>query len=160
MRKSSTENGPIDEARPHRGGTILSVSFFTLGYQRSDIPRPGSVHGGGFVFDWCCLPNPGREERFLKQTGMDREVIEWMERRPQVGRYVGAVAAVVRICVEEYLARGYTKLIVRLGCTGGQHRSVFVAERLAGPLRDDAGLSVSVVHTERSHWPRLPGRGT
>jgi aminoglycoside/choline kinase family phosphotransferase len=143
--------GPV-EPLPRLTVHITSFSF-SGGY-----PADQTGHGGGFVFDCRVLPNPGRLIEFAELTGHDRAVIEFLERSPDVERFWEHAAALVEASVEEYLQRSFTDLTVSFGCTGGQHRSVYLAERLARQLRARfPAVGVRVEHQEREQWPGHAG---
>ncbi|RPI04324.1 MAG: phosphotransferase enzyme family protein, partial [Zetaproteobacteria bacterium] len=92
------------------------------------------------------LPNPGRFERYAKLTGQDDVVIAFLEREPAVRDFVGHVFGLIDQTVENYRQRNFTDLSVAFGCTGGQHRSVYCAERLARHLRERFPVNVEVRH--------------
>lgn len=125
----------------------LTVRIFSFSFHR-EVPVDAGGHGGGFVFDARSLPNPGREERFREVTGKDAPVIEYLEREPSVRSYLDHVFALVDSSVAAYKARGFSSLMVSFGCTGGQHRSVYLAEQLAKHLNGSAGVEVVVRHVE------------
>lgn len=100
------------------------------------------------MFDGRCLPNPGREERFKALTGRDVPVIEYLNQQDSVHQFCTNVTSLVDASVSEYQRRGFKSLMVSFGCTGGQHRSVFLAEQLAKHLRQKNGLDVKVTHRE------------
>ncbi len=135
----------------------LKVRIFSFSF-RGPIPSDESGHGGGFVFDARSLPNPGREERFRQLTGRDGAVIEYLEREPAVHRYFAGVTALVDSSVANYRERGFTSLMVSFGCTGGQHRSVYLAEQLARHLAGTAGVEVSLRHIELEKKALAAGR--
>ena len=112
------------------------------------MPQDNSGHGGGFVFDARGLPNPGREERFKALTGKDAPVVEYLEQHPAVHQYLSHAEALVDSSVANYKQRGFKNLMVSFGCTGGQHRSVYLAEALAKHLRAQEGIDVVVTHRE------------
>jgi len=132
----------------------LTVKIFSFSFHRDGIPRDESGNGGGFVFDGRSLPNPGREERFKALTGMDAPVAEYLNQQESVHRYLANVYALVDSSVNEYRRRGFSNLMVSFGCTGGQHRSVYLAEQLAKHLRANNGVRVDVRHTEQEKRPR------
>jgi aminoglycoside/choline kinase family phosphotransferase len=121
---------------------IMSFSF------HCGLPRDESGHGGGFVFDARSLPNPGRDERFKAATGKDAPVIEFLEKQEAVRQFLAHAIALVGAAADDYLHRGFKSLSVSFGCTGGQHRSVYLAEQLAKHLRAREGLDVIVKHRE------------
>ena len=131
---------------------ILTVELFSFSYKR---PLPATLfshdegrHGGGFVFDCRCLPNPGREERYKAQTGRDQEVIEYLSSIPEVHQFREHTFGLVTHAVQNYLSREFEFLTVGYGCTGGQHRSVFFAEQLSCHLEKNFAprVVVRVVH--------------
>jgi aminoglycoside/choline kinase family phosphotransferase len=123
----------------------LMVRIFSFSY-RQGMPKDESGHGGGFVFDCRGLPNPGREERFKSHTGRDDSVIEYLQQQQSVHQFLAGVASLVDASVANYQRRGFRHLMVSFGCTGGQHRSVYLAEQLARHLRDTKGVDVEVRH--------------
>ena len=123
----------------------LTVHICSFSYHHQGIPRDEWTHGGGFVFDCRCLPNPGRRAEFAALTGRDAEVAAFLEREPEVGTFLQAVASLVGLAVESYRARRFERLTVAFGCTGGQHRSVFCAEWLRRHLVAQ-GVGVTLQH--------------
>jgi aminoglycoside/choline kinase family phosphotransferase len=128
-------------------GTMLTVRIQSFSFHR-EAPADPSGNGGGFVFDARSLPNPGREERFKPLTGKDAPVVEYLEQQPSVHQFYGHVQALVDASVSAYQRRGFDSLMVSFGCTGGQHRSVYLAEQLAKHLRVMSGVDVVVRHIE------------
>ncbi len=129
----------------------LTVHVFSFSFHR-EPPKDESGNGGGFIFDARSLPNPGREDRFKKLTGKDEPVKVYLEEQETVLRYFQNAAELVDSSVANYHERGFSSLMVSFGCTGGQHRSVFLAERLARHLRAQngaqPGVKVVVRHIE------------
>lgn len=130
-----------------REGKTLTVRVASFSFHRQ-APVDESGNGGGFVFDGRSLPNPGREERFKELTGKDAPVIEYLQRESSVHQFLANVEALVDQSVRSYQARGFENLMVSFGCTGGQHRSVYLAEALAEHLRGMNGVDVQVRHVE------------
>src|SRR3974390_2293553 len=112
------------------------------------LPKDESGNGGGFVFDGRSLPNPGREERFKTLTGKDTPVVEYLNQQESVHQFLASVFTLVDSTIENYKQRGFKNLMVSFGCTGGQHRSVYLAEQLAKRLRGRNGVDVAVRHIE------------
>lgn len=133
-------------------GLVVRVGSFSF---MKGIPTDMTGNGGGFVFDCRGLPNPGRYEQYKKLTGRDCEVIEFLEKEPDVERFVKDAADMVSISVETYLRRGFTSLMVNFGCTGGQHRSVYCAERLAHFINERFNVEVELCHREQNIKERL-----
>ena len=114
---------------------ILTVAISSFSYKNS-IPDDHSGYGGGFVFDCRALPNPGREEQYRAYTGKDPVIIKYFEDRPEVAEFLGNARNLVIQSIDNYLERGFDRLTVQFGCTGGQHRSVYCTERLSAILRE------------------------
>ncbi len=126
----------------------LTVRVYSFSFHRG-LPRDESGNGGGFVFDGRSLPNPGREERFKTLTGKDAPVIDYLNQQESVHQFLASVIALVDASVSTYQDRGFKHLMVSFGCTGGQHRSVYLAEQLAKHLRASDGVEVVVHHREQ-----------
>lgn len=126
---------------------ILVVNIVSFGYQKSGMPVDRSSHHGGFVFDCRFLPNPGREEEYQNKTGLDQEVIDYFTRYPIVENFLAHVFEIVDLAVNNYTERGFDRLMVAFGCTGGQHRSIYCAERLRSYL-DKQGIITAIKHVE------------
>ena len=125
----------------------LIVRIFSFSFHHG-LPKDESGNGGGFIFDGRCLPNPGREERFKILTGKDAPVIDYLNQQESVHQFLASVYSLVDSSLSNYQQRGFKNLMVSFGCTGGQHRSVFLAEQLAKRLRNKNGLEVAVRHLE------------
>jgi aminoglycoside/choline kinase family phosphotransferase len=126
----------------------LALRIFSFSFHQNSAPKDESGNGGGFVFDARGLPNPGREARFKELTGRDAPVIEYLRQYPAVDRFLADAASLVESSVQNYQERGFTNLMVSFGCTGGQHRSVYLAEKLAVHFRNRAGIEVQVRHIQ------------
>ena len=125
----------------------LVVRIYSFSFHR-EPPKDNTGHGGGFVFDARSLPNPGREERYKNLTGKDAPVIEYLEKQEAVPGFLASASSLVDGAVQNYQERGFKNLMVSFGCTGGQHRSVYLAEQLAKHLRQRDSLDVVVRHVE------------
>src|SRR6266404_5971083 len=125
----------------------LTVRVFSFSFHRG-MPKDDSGNGGGFVFDGRSLPNPGREEQFKQLTGRDVPVIDYLNQHPPVHQFLTSAKSLVDTSVADYQRRGFNNLMVSFGCTGGQHRSVYLAEQLAKHLRAKNGIEVVVRHLE------------
>jgi aminoglycoside/choline kinase family phosphotransferase len=125
----------------------LTVRVFSFSFHR-EMPTDESGNGGGFVFDGRSLPNPGREEYFRHLTGKDEVVIDYLNQQPSVHQFLSNVLSLVDATVSSYQRRGFKNLMVSFGCTGGQHRSVYMAEQLAKHLQGSNGVEVVVRHIE------------
>jgi aminoglycoside/choline kinase family phosphotransferase len=128
----------------------LTVRVFSFSFHRG-LPHDDTGNGGGFVFDGRSLPNPGREERFKTLTGKDQLVIDYLSQQESVRQFLASTISLVDASVTTYQRRGFKHLMVSFGCTGGQHRSVYLAEQLAEHLRAHDGVDVLVHHREQEH---------
>ncbi|HEY6972150.1 MAG TPA: RNase adapter RapZ [Candidatus Angelobacter sp.] len=122
----------------------LTVRIFSFSFHQT-VPKDDTGHGGGFVFDARSLPNPGREERFKELTGKDEAVIQYLGQQESVHQFLANVISLVDASVDDYQRRGFKSLMVSFGCTGGQHRSVYLAEQLSDHLSRN-GVEVVVEH--------------
>ncbi len=146
MVASDKLQGLTSAAQPEK----LTVRVFSFSFHRG-LPQDDSGNGGGFVFDGRSLPNPGREERFKTLTGKDAPVIDYLNQQESVHQFLANVMSLVDASVNNYQRRGFKHLMVSFGCTGGQHRSVYLAEQLAKHLRDRDEVQVVVRHREQEH---------
>ncbi|MGH9641125.1 MAG: RapZ C-terminal domain-containing protein [Terriglobales bacterium] len=125
----------------------LTVRISSFSFHRG-LPVDEIGNGGGFIFDGRSLPNPGREERFKPLNGKDAPVIEYLEQQESVRQFLANTIALVEQSVSNYQSRGFKDLMVSFGCTGGQHRSVYLAEQLAKHLGASDGVEVVLHHRE------------
>ncbi|MDA1194869.1 MAG: phosphotransferase [Planctomycetota bacterium] len=142
-------------ARPNAG---LTVSVGSFSYKRG-VPADPSGHGGGYVLDCRGLPNPGRLAAYAERSGLDAEVANWLESQSTCTAYRDRIIDLVAEHVRGYQARGFESLQVQFGCTGGQHRSVWMAESLVAALRPRfPEVTWPVLHREVLHWPGRAAR--
>ncbi len=127
--------------------STLTVRIFSFSFHHQ-MPADDTGNGGGFVFDARSLPNPGREERFKMLTGKDNPVIDYLNQEESVHQYFARAQSLVDASIAAYQRRGFANLMVSFGCTGGQHRSVFLAEQLSRHLRSSHGVEVVLRHIE------------
>src|SRR5450755_102447 len=125
----------------------LTLRICSFSFHHS-VPKDETGNGGGFVFDARSLPNPGREERFKPLTGKDVPVIEYLNQQESVRQFFAGVTSLVDASVGRDRQRGFKRLMVSFGCTGGQHRSVYLAEQLAKHFHSRKGVEVIVRHLE------------
>jgi RNase adaptor protein for sRNA GlmZ degradation len=125
----------------------LTVTLTSFSY-RKGIPEDFTGNGGGFVFDCRALPNPGRFDEYRTKTGKDKEVIQFLKDKPEVNEFIDQVTKVVTLSVGEYTNRKFEHLMVSFGCTGGQHRSVYCADRVAAYLKHRFNINVRLKHQE------------
>ena len=100
------------------------------------------------AFDVRCLPNPHFVPGLRRRTGRDRAVVAFMERDASTREFMDRLGAYLQYVVPYYIAEGKSYLTVAIGCTGGRHRSVMIAERLKRGLSDVPGVRVRVRHRD------------
>lgn len=132
----------------------LQVTITSFSFKKGGIPPDDSGNGGGFVFDCRSIHNPGRYEPYKRLTGRDLPVIQFLESKTDVSSFLQSVFDLVDRTVKQYQERGFTRLMVNFGCTGGQHRSVYCADRLAAHLKDRFSVDINLHHViqEAKNW--------
>lgn len=125
----------------------LEVKIYSFAYKKG-IPTDSSGNGGGYVFDCRAVNNPGKYEHYRQFTGLDPEVIKFLEDDGEITDFLEHVYSLVDFHVKTFIERKFTHLQVSFGCTGGQHRSVYCAEHLAKHLSDKFDLKVTLCHRE------------
>lgn len=110
----------------HTGTTLIFKSF---GF------KYGTPSDADYVFDVRCLPNPYWETELRDRTGLDESVISFLEKDTAVIELVGQIITFLEHWLPHYDAENRSYLTVALGCTGGQHRSVYMAQQLASHFR-------------------------
>ena len=117
-------------------GSQITLLFQSFGFKHG-IPMDADL-----VFDVRCLPNPHYDPVLRPLTGQDKPVIDFLEKIPEVGQMVDDIYGFVASWLPSYVNDNRSYLTVAIGCTGGQHRSVYVAEQLAGRFRGTARVLV------------------
>jgi len=114
----------------------LTLLFESFGFKHG-IPLDADL-----VFDVRCLPNPHYDPALRPLTGRDLDVIRFLEGQPEVGRMEADLRRFIGDWLPAYIRDNRSYLTVGIGCTGGQHRSVYLAEKLASHFRDSARVLV------------------
>ncbi len=127
----------------------LEVRVFSFAYKKG-IPNDTSGNGGGYVFDCRAINNPGKFERYNNVNGLDEPVIKFLEEEGEITEFLDNIYPLVDRHVQRYIDRGFTDLMVSFGCTGGQHRSVYAAQRVAEHISKHFKVKVSLVHREQN----------
>lgn len=140
-RYASKQAGP-------EGRADVQVSVFSFSYKKG-LPEGHPEHGGGFVFDCRGIDNPGRQEAFRSQTGLDAPVADYLRTQTEMPAFLEDVYRLVDRHFENFRSRGHDYFSVWFGCTGGRHRSVFAANALGQHFREKYGLDVVVRHREQ-----------
>ncbi len=107
----------------------LTLLFQSFGF-KNGIPLDAD-----FVFDVRCLPNPHYDPALRPLTGRDTTVMEFLERLPEVKKMYDDIRVFIENWLPSFVADNRSYLTVALGCTGGQHRSVYLTEKLAQHFR-------------------------
>lgn len=127
----------------------LVVKVYSFSYKKG-IPTDDSGNGGGFVFDCRAINNPGKYDRYTKLTGLDDPVIEFLETDGEILTFLEHANALVDASVSRYIKRGFQNLMISFGCTGGQHRSVYAAQKMAEHIHTKYGVEVRLIHREQN----------
>jgi len=135
----------------------LVVKIYSFSYKKG-IPQDDSGNGGGYVFDCRAVNNPGKYERYAHFTGLDESVIQFLEEDGEILTFLGHAFELVDASVRRYKDRGFANLMVSFGCTGGQHRSVYSAQKLALHLNSTFGVEVHLIHREQNKEELLPSK--
>jgi RNase adapter protein RapZ len=125
-----------------RGPAKLVVTLLSFGYKHG-LPVDADL-----AFDVRCLPNPHFVPTLRRRTGRDRGVVNFMERDKSTREFMDRLQDYLRYVVPHYIAEGKAYLTIAIGCTGGRHRSVMIAERLRRALADVPGVTVRVRHRD------------
>ncbi|MDR2083825.1 MAG: phosphotransferase [Bacteroidales bacterium] len=131
--------------------TPLLLEIYSFSYLKDDIPTH-EKHGGGFVFDCRCLPNPFWKEDLKHLSGLDKNVKYYLNSKQEVNEFVNNVKNIINQAVSDYYDRGHESLMISFGCTGGKHRSVYCAERIAEIYKKSDKVKVVVKHLQRKRW--------
>jgi RNase adapter protein RapZ len=123
--------------RPRLTITVLSFGF------KHGVPLDADL-----VFDARCLPNPHFVSTLRRRTGRDQAVVDFMERDESSRAFMDRLEEYLRFAVPYYIAEGKSYLTIAIGCTGGRHRSVVIAERLRTALASLGTARVRVRHRD------------
>jgi UPF0042 nucleotide-binding protein len=130
----------FSEARGQR--QKLMVTLLSFGFKHG-LPLDADL-----VFDVRFLPNPHFVDRLRPKTGRDRAVVSFLQRQPLTGEFLEKLTELLLFLVPQYVREGKSYLTIAIGCTGGRHRSVMIAEALAAPLARLKGVRVQVRHRD------------
>ena len=126
----------------------LSVTVTSFSYKR-EIPIDLADNGGGFVFDCRGLNNPGRHLEFKLLNGRNNEVKKFLEEQSNVDDFMNHIYPIVDSTINTYLERGFKYLMINFGCTGGQHRSVYCADKMFEHIKTKYNINVFLSHIEQ-----------
>ncbi|MFT4061265.1 MAG: RNase adapter RapZ [Edaphocola sp.] len=126
----------------------LQIHTYSFSYKKG-LPEDITGHGGGYVFDCRGILNPGRYDEYKPLTGMDLPVKQFLETKTLMPKFLESVYDTVDISIDDYVRRGFDRLSISFGCTGGQHRSVYAAESMARHIKEKYGLTATILHLEQ-----------
>jgi UPF0042 nucleotide-binding protein len=138
------------EFLPRQSAGRLAVTFMSFGFKHGP-PREEDL-----AFDVRFLANPHYEPELRELTGLDDPVAEYVARDGRLEQLYARLHALLDFLLAEYVDEGKAHLMIAIGCTGGRHRSVLIAEHLAGRYRDREELDVAVTHRDIDKRPRGP----
>ena len=139
---------PQFNPQPAPQNVKLTVRVMSFSY-RKGLPHDDSGNGGGFIFDCRGMHNPGKYDCYKKITGADAPVIEFLEERGEVQKFLEHAYGMVDPSVDRYIERGFANLMVSFGCTGGQHRSLYCANHMAEHLKLKYGDRINILLEHR-----------
>ena len=128
-----------------RSRARLVITLLSFGFKHG-VPLDADL-----MFDVRCLPNPHFVPGLRRRTGRDRAVVKFMERDPSTRGFMDRLEEYLRYLIPYYVEEGKTYLTIAIGCTGGRHRSVMIAERLRKALADVGLVRVRVKHRDITH---------
>ena len=131
-----------DEFLPRQTGGRLAVTFMSFGFKHGP-PREEDV-----ALDVRFLPNPHYVPELRELTGNDARVVEYIARDGRLEELYERLHPLLDFLLPQYVAEGKAHLVIAIGCTGGRHRSVAIAEHLAARYRDHEDLDVAVAHRD------------
>jgi UPF0042 nucleotide-binding protein len=124
-----------------RKSNSLAILFQSFGFKH------GAPTDSDFVFDIRCLPNPHWEPKLRHLTGLDKEVIDYLEKQEDVHKMFTDISRFLQTWITKFEQQNRYYLTVSIGCTGGQHRSVYMAEQLHKTFLVKTGTT-SIRHRE------------
>jgi RNase adapter protein RapZ len=129
-------------SRGKRQRNEMVVNLVSFGYKHG-VPLDADL-----VFDVRCLPNPHFVERLRNLTGRDKAVVQYMRRHASTGDFLEKLTSFLKFALPQYVEEGKSYLTVAVGCTGGQHRSVMIAEALKKSLAGVKNVRIRVKHRD------------
>ena len=136
-----------EEMLPSRQRGRLAVTFESFGF------KYGTVRDPDLMLDVRFLPNPHYEQELRPLTGTDRRIVEFINRDGELDRFYERLHPLLDYLLPQYLAEGKAHLVIGIGCTGGHHRSVAIAQHLAERYGSEKSYLVEVVHRDISKPP-------
>lgn len=129
----------------------LTITINSFSYKKKGIPMDTTGNGGGHVFDCRSLPNPGRLAGLRDYTGLDKQVMDYLEEKPEMMDFLASAKSIIDQSVKNYLNRKFENLQINFGCTGGRHRSVYSASTVGKYLEDKYPEATIIVNHNEFH---------
>ena len=129
-------------SRGKRQRNEMVVNLVSFGYKHG-VPVDADL-----VFDVRCLPNPHFVDRLRRLTGRDKAVVQYMRRHASTKEFLDKLASFLKFALPQYVEEGKSYLTIAIGCTGGQHRSVMMAESLKRSLGSVKNVRLRVKHRD------------
>lgn len=143
MLRRKIANELLEEKSPRR----LAVTFTSFGHKHGP-PRDADL-----AFDVRFLPNPHYEADLRPLTGFDTRIVDYVARDGRLEEFYARVVPLLEYLLPQYVGEGKAHSVVAIGCTGGRHRSVVIAEHLAAHFRSDDRYFIEVQHRDVDRAP-------
>ena len=143
MLRRKIANELLEEKSPRR----LAITLTSFGHKHGP-PRDADL-----AFDVRFLPNPHYEPELRALTGFDTRIVDYVARDGRLDEFYDRLIPLLEYLLPQYVTEGKAHLVIAIGCTGGRHRSVVIAERLASHFRSDDRYFVEVQHRDVDRAP-------
>jgi UPF0042 nucleotide-binding protein len=131
-----------EEVLPAQAPGRLAITFQSFGF------KYGPSRDADLVFDVRFLPNPHYEPKLRPLTGRDPEIVQYINRAGALDAFYDRLHPLMDYLLPQYVAEGKAHLVVAIGCTGGRHRSVAIAQHLAERYQGESGYIVDITHRD------------
>jgi UPF0042 nucleotide-binding protein len=131
-----------EEVLPAQAPGRLAITFQSFGF------KYGPSRDADLVFDVRFLPNPHYEPKLRPLTGRDPEIVQYINRTGALDAFYDRLHPLMDYLLPQYVAEGKAHLVVAIGCTGGRHRSVAIAQHLAERYQGESGYIVDITHRD------------
>ena len=121
----------------------LMITLLSFGFKYG-IPADADL-----VFDVRFLPNPYYIDELKSKTGNDKEVRDYVMQYPEAGEFLDKLSDMLKFLIPNYIKEGKYQLVVAIGCTGGQHRSVTLANELYVRMKNQGSYGMKLIHREQ-----------
>jgi UPF0042 nucleotide-binding protein len=150
MSAASLRRRIAGEFLPRQAATRMAVTFTSFGF------KYGPARDADVVLDVRFLPNPHYVAELKPLTGRDERIVAYVGRGGKLDEFYGHVEPLLDYLLPQYVAEGKAHLVVAIGCTGGRHRSVAIAEHLGARYQDRDDVRVDVAHRDITKADKRP----